>query len=551
MELTQQLPEQQEWQDLIKHQRSISNLRLRDIFAEDPERFTNFSLEVGGLFLDYSRNLVTSDTISMLMQLAEASKLRARTKALFDGETINTTERRAVLHSALRNFGSKEIKVRGKNIVPEIKALRSRLQQLVEDVLSGQFLSATGKPIQTIVNIGIGGSHLGPMMTTYALKDHHKTALKFYFISSVDKDGVDDVLQVINPEHTLFIISSKTFSTIETLTNARTIASWMKTNYGASALHKQFIAVTSAHDKAVNFGIDPDRIFPLWDWVGGRYSIWSAIGLPLMFALGNEAFDDFLQGAYEVDQHFINAPFSQNMPVIMALLGIWYNNFLGCQAQAIIPYAHRLRYLIAYLQQAEMESNGKSTDLHGQKIGYTTGPVIFGEEGCNGQHAYHQLLLQGNHVIPVDFILVGRGEHYTDDKHHDILIASGLSQAQALLLGKTEEEAYRELKKLNYSDEDAKIIAKHRVIPGNRPSNILFMSQLNPKNLGALIALYEHKIFVQGVIWNINSFDQWGVELGKQLLPDILQQLKGHSKQDGDIATKNLIARMRTKAETV
>lgn len=540
-----------EWQALKHHYDQVSSLHLRELFTQDSERFAQFSVESCGLFLDYSRNRITQTTQKLLIDLAQAVNLQDKIEAIFRGDAINTTERRSVLHSALRNQTAKSIVVKGQNIVPTIKAFRANLREFVDQVLSGQKLGATGKPIRYVVNVGIGGSHLGPMMSTYALKAYSKSKIKFYFISSVDKQGIDDIFEQIDPETALFIISSKTFTTIETLTNAKTISKWMQARYGSQVLKTQFVAVTSASDKAQAFGIPEENIFPLWDWVGGRYSIWSAIGLPLMLLLGNEGFDDFLLGAFEMDRHFSHAPFEKNMPIILALLSIWYTNFFGSNVQAIIPYAHRLRYLISYLQQMEMESNGKSRNLNGEQISYSTGPVIFGEEGCNGQHAYHQLLLQGNHLIPVDFILVGKGERFTDDEHHDILIASGLSQAQALMRGKTYEEAYQELLHLNYSEQDAKQIASHRVIPGNRPSNIIFMQQLTPKNLGALIALYEHKIFVQGVIWNINSFDQWGVELGKQLLPNILQQLQGQNKTTLDNATDHLIKRMCHKVENV
>jgi len=361
-------------------------------------------------------------------------------------------------------------------------------------------------------------------MTTEALKDFAISPLQFHFISSVDRTQVEDVLSIIDPETTIFIISSKTFRTLETLTNAQTVYNWMKNKLGAQVADQHFIAITAAADKAKAFGIPEENILPLWEWVGGRYSIWSAISLPLILMIGSKQFSEFLDGAFEMDQHFISAPFHANMPVMMALLTTWYVNILDARAMAIAPYAHRLRHLVQYLQQAEMESNGKNISRDGVPLDYLTSPVIFGEEGCNGQHAYHQILHQGQHLIPVDIILIDKPEH-TDDKHQEIMLASGLSQAQALMQGRTQVESLQELLDAGYSKEEAARIAPHRIIPGNRPNNILRLKQLNPKNLGALLALYEHKIFVAGMIWDINSFDQWGVELGKQLLPGILESL--------------------------
>lgn len=529
------LTELAQWQNLAQHYQTIASHHMRQYFADDLQRFTRFSISYDEIILDYSRNRIQKETIALLCELAAAVDLPKKIDALFTGSPINSTEKRPALHTALRDQTPNPIIVNGKDIKPVIKKTRERMQALVHQIHERKWLGATGKPIKHIVNVGIGGSHLGPMMCTYALKPFTAADLKFHFIASVDKDGLIDVLQQIDPETSLFIISSKTFSTIETLTNAKSILAWMTKALGKETLNHHFIAVTTAEDKAINFGIPKEHIFPLWDWVGGRYSVWSAIGLPLMLMIGTKHFDEFLAGAFAMDQHFKSADFSKNMPVLLALLGIWYMNFFGSSAQAIVPYSHRLRYLVPYLQQAEMESNGKSISLAGNPVAYATAPIIFGEEGCSGQHAYHQLLLQGKHLVPVDFILIATATTADHDAHQDILFASGLSQAQALMHGKTYKEAYDELIERGCCETEANQLAYHRMIPGNRPSNILFLERLSPKNLGALIALYEHKIFVQGAIWNINSFDQWGVELGKQLLPHILQTLQ-NSAQDSSVS---------------
>lgn len=526
------LTELNEWHALLRHHQEIAGHHMRDWFSEDPKRFANFSLSQNSIIFDFSRNRITQETIRLLCELAKKTGLPEKIQALFAGVSINTTEKRPALHTALRNPLHSSITVNGQNIADEIKNTQSRLKDLVNLIHIKQLRGMTGKPFKHIVNIGIGGSHLGPKMATYALKHHAVTDLSFHFISTVDKSELLDVLPSLDPESTLFIISSKSFNTIETLTNAQTIVSWMRNQVGEAVLSRHFIAITANFEKAKNFGIPENHIFPIWDWVGGRYSIWSAIGLPLMLMLGHKQFDAFLQGAHEMDQHFQTAAFHQNMPVLLGLLGIWYMNFFHTKAQAIVPYSHRLRYLVPYLQQAEMESNGKSMDTHGQAIAYQTSPIIFGEEGCNGQHTYHQLLLQGQHLVPIDFIVTAKS-HHEEDIHQDILLASALSQSQALMQGKTYREAHDNLLAASIKQEEAKELAKHQAIPGNRPSNILLLESLTPKNLGALLALYEHKIFVQGAIWNINSFDQWGVELGKQILPDVLKQLQSNTETNG------------------
>lgn len=516
------------WQALSEHQQQIAPEHMRDWFDQDTGRFNQYCLEVGDLFLDYSRNRIDQQTIELLCELAHAIDLNKKIHDLCTGQTVNLSENRAAFHTALRDPAPTALTLNGANVAEQIAATKAQMRALTTSIHDQTWRGATGKPIAHVVNIGIGGSYLGPLFTTYALNDFAITPLQFHFIANVDKSHLDDVLQRIDPETTLFIISSKSFTTLETLTNARTIRDWMTTKIG-SDLTQHFIAITAATDKAIAFGIPSHHILPLWEWVGGRYSVWSAIGLPLMLMIGPAQFAEFLNGAHEMDQHFQQADFSQNMPVLMALLGIWYTNFFAAPAQAIVPYAHRLRYLIPYLQQAEMESNGKSLDQHGNGISHATSPVIFGEEGCNGQHTFHQLLHQGQQCIPVDFIFVATPSDKQDEHHHAILTASAISQANALMRGKTEAEANAELANSPLSPAEAAVRARHRTLPGNRPSNMLLLKRITPSSVGALLALYEHKIFVQGAIWGINSFDQWGVELGKELLPDILQQLLSES----------------------
>lgn len=510
-----------EWRALAQHQKAISRLHMRDWFAADRHRSDHFSLRTNGLFLDYSRHRITKQTLSLLFDLAQAVKLREQIEDLFTGHPVNISENRAALHTALRNRTSSPIGLNGNDLSGEIKQSLEKMRDLACRMRNQEQKGATGKPLSFIVNIGIGGSHWGPMFCAEALQQFKSADLHFFFLPTIDKSQLHHVLKQIDPEQTLFIIASKSFTTLETLTNARTILQWMKDQYGEKALSHHFAAITAAPEKALTFGISPELIFPLWDWVGGRYSIWSAIGLPLMMQIGPRYFQDFLDGAYEMDQHFRNTDFAQNMPVLLALLHIWYVNFFGVSSQAIIPYSYRLRYLIPYLQQVEMESNGKNMDRHGRPIDYLTGSIIFGEEGCNGQHTYHQLLHQGQHLIPVDFILTGHDEQ-KPDPHHQILTASAMGQAQALMKGKTYAEAYRDLIAAQHSHEEAERLAAYQVAPGNRPSSILCLKQLTPKNLGALLALYEHKTFTQSAIWDINPFDQWGVELGKQLSSRIL-----------------------------
>lgn len=544
------LTELNPWQALSSHHNALSSQHMRDWFAKDAERFTHFHLQLDELLLDYSRNRIDTQTIALLCDLANAVGLADKIEALFTGKPLNLTESRPALHTALRDTHVHPIWVNGENITPMLAQTRQRLNDFVTAIHQQTWKGSTGKPIRHVVNIGIGGSHLGPMMCTQTLKNFAVTDLQIHFISSIDEYQVNEVLNRIDPETTLFIISSKSFSTIETLTNAKSIITWMRERLGPDVIKHHFIAVTAAAPKAEALGIPSQHIFPMWEWVGGRYSIWSAVGLPLMLQIGNDHFADFLRGAHEMDLHFRHAPFDKNMPVILAMISIWYMNFFGAHAQAIVPYLYRLRHLVSYLQQAEMESNGKNVNLQGDAIHYATSPVIFGEEGCNGQHTYHQLLHQGNHFIPVDFILTGDGSSDHGNIHHDLLIASCLSQANALMRGKTYPEAVAELIAANISPEHAKQLAHHQTIAGNKPSNLILMKRMTPKNLGALLALYEHKIFVQGVIWDINSFDQWGVELGKQLLPDILLTIQHkHLTKTMDASTMAAIDFLYTKNE--
>lgn len=542
-----------EWQALAHHYNEIKDQHMRDWFLQDPLRFTRFSLEHAGILLDYSRNRITPETIRLLFALANATHLADKIEALFQGAKINCTEKRAALHTALRDQSKISEIVNQHAVSQQVATSLHMMRTFVQSFRDQSIKGVTGKPLDTIVTIGIGGSQLGPMICQDALMDYAAKSLRSYYLSTVDQASIQDVINQINPEKTLIIVSSKTFSTLETLTNAHTIRSFMQSRLGDQVLSKQFAAVTAAPDKALQFGIHSSRIFPLWEWVGGRYSVWSTVGLPLALMIGNQHFAEFLEGAFLMDQHFRHTDFASNIPVLLALLSIWTINFFGAKAQAIAPYSYRLRDFTAYLQQAEMESNGKCVSLNGERIEYETSPVTFGREGCNGQHAYHQLLHQGQQLIPVDFILVGKHTSDHFDHLHDILIASGLSQAQALMRGKTYEEAYRSLLSAHYPPEEAAYLAHHHMIPGNKPSNILFLKTLCPKTLGALLALYEHKIFVQGAIWGINSFDQFGVELGKQLLPKILHNLQHTSDpSELDCATLGIIAHyknLKTKGE--
>lgn len=534
-----QLPE---WLALGQHYRQIANVRMADLFAADAKRFEKFSLEFEGILFDYSKNRITNDTLTLLVKLAEKINLADKIAALTQGRIVNNTEQRPALHTALRAEKSAEIVINNENIIPQVHRVLEQMENLVAQVSSGAFKGCTGEAITDVVNIGIGGSNLGPLMVTQALKPYAASPLKLHFLSNIHQGNLEEIIHQLNPARTLFIISTKSYSTIETLVNAASIQQWFaQTHPNPQAFLQQVVAVTANKARARAAGIPEAHIFEFWDWVGGRYSLWSAIGLPIALAIGMQNFRALLAGARAVDGHFVSAPFRQNIPVLMGLLGIWYHNFFNTASHAVIPYNYYLRALPAYLQQLDMESNGKRITQQGESVDYPTGPVLWGEMGTDGQHAFHQLLHQGTPLIAADFIieLNNQGRY---QNHQDILVASCLGQTRALMHGISYDEVYAELIAKGYSEEDAKKLAPHKVYPGNRPSNTLALKQLSPYSLGALLALYEHKIFVQGAIWGINSFDQWGVELGKvitqQLLDDFTQQAP--SKQL-DASTKGLM----------
>ena len=532
------------WKALEDHYQAIRHVHLRTLFAEDPKRGRRLSLEAAGIYLDYSKNRVTDDTLRLLLQLAEAAGLRERIDAMFRGEKINVTENRAVLHVALRTPNSsvepcKAIFVDGQNVVPEVHAVLDKMAAFANRVRSGQWKGYTGKRIRNIVNIGIGGSDLGPHMAYEALKYYSDRNLTCRFVSNVDGTDFVEAVHDLDPTETLFIVSSKTFTTLETLTNARSARAWcLKVLGDERAIAKHFVAVSTNSQEVAKFGIDTENMFGFWDWVGGRYSLDSAIGLSLMIAIGPEHFREMLAGFHEMDEHFRTAPFESNLPVLLGLIGIWYNNFFGAETVAILPYDQYLERLPAYLQQLDMESNGKHIDMHGQKVNYQTGPIIWGQPGANGQHAFYQLIHQGTKLIPCDFIGFCQPLHSLKS-HHDLLMANFFAQTEALAFGKTSEEVA--------ADGVSPLQVPHRTFEGNRPTNTILATRLTPEMLGKLIALYEHKVFVQGAIWHINSFDQWGVELGKVLANRIIPELESRDepKLTHDSSTNTLIQRYR------
>jgi glucose-6-phosphate isomerase len=492
-----------------------------------------------GLFLDYSKNRADDETLKLLFSLAQENNLTNKINAMFSGEIINNTEKRAVLHTALRAKPEQKIVVDGINIVPEVQQTQAKMAQFVDAVISGQWKGYTGKTITDIVAIGIGGSFLGPKIVTQALRPYWNKSLNCHFVANVDASSISEKLRLVNPETTLFVMSSKSFGTQETLTNTLSAKEWFLNNGGTQAdVAKHFVAVTSNVAKATEFGMDADNIFPMWDWVGGRYSLWSAIGLPIALLIGMDNFHALLEGAKEMDDHFLNAPLEANMPVIMGLFSLLYSNFHHAQSHVVLTYDHYLRGLPAYFQQLDMESNGKSVTLNGTKVDYSTGPVIWGGEGTNGQHAYHQLIHQGTALIPADFILPLQS-HNPLGEHHVQLASNCFGQTQAMMQGRTYDEALAELSSSGLSDDERALIAKHKVMQGNKPSNTILMDKLTPSTLGALIALYEHRTFVQGAIWDINSFDQWGVELGKTLGNDVLARLQADTEASELDASSN------------
>ncbi|WP_076407790.1 glucose-6-phosphate isomerase [Shewanella sp. UCD-KL12] len=511
------------WNELKSHSESLPHMRT--LFAADKQRFDKMSTQACGLFLDYSKNRATEETLSLLFKLAEETGLESKIKAMFAGDIINTTEQRAVLHTALRAKPDQKIMLDGEDIVQEVQQTQQQMETFIESVTSGEWKGYTGKPISNIVSIGIGGSFLGPKIASQALRPYWNKEINCHFVGNVDATSITEKLKHLNAESTLFIMSSKSFGTQETLTNTLSAKDWFINQGGAQAdIASHFVAVTSNVAKATEFGIDAKNIFPMWDWVGGRYSLWSAIGLPIALMIGMDNFREMLNGAHEMDQHFANTPLSENMPVLMGLFSLLYGNFYQAQSHVVLTYDHYLRGLPAYFQQLDMESNGKSVTLAGEQVDFSTGPVIWGGEGTNGQHAYHQLLHQGTALIPADFIMPLKS-HNPLGEHHAQLASNCFGQTQALMQGRSFEEAIAELEGSSLSQSEKELIAKHKEMAGNKPSNTILMDKLTPATLGSLIALYEHRTFVQGAIWDINSFDQWGVELGKNLGNDVLSRL--------------------------
>lgn len=511
------------FQYLTDHFIKLNEKSIQDLFNEDVNRFKKFSILFEAILFDYSKNRIDDTTIALLMQLARECKLEDAISCMFNGEKINQTENRAVLHTALRNSTDSSIIVDGKNIIPEIKSVLDRMEAFSNSIILGEWKGFSGKPIDTIVNIGIGGSDLGPVMVTEALK-HYKNHLNLLFVSNIDGTHIVETLKNLNPETTLFLIASKTFTTLETMTNAHSARDWFLKAGKKEDIEKHFAALSTNDEAVKEFGINLNNMFEFWDWVGGRYSLWSAIGLPIMLSIGPKNFRLLLEGAHSADKHFKNTPFEQNIPVIMALLGVWYTNFYGAETQAILPYDQYLHRFAAYFQQGDMESNGKYVDRNGNEVDYETGPIIWGEPGTNGQHAFFQLIHQGTKLIPCDFI-ASAISHNPIGNHHEILLSNFFAQTEALMNGKDINQVIDELKLAGKNDEEIKKIAPFKVFLGNRPTNSFLIKKIDPYSLGTIIALYEHKIFVQGVIWNIFSFDQWGVELGKELAKTIQTDL--------------------------
>ncbi|MEI6543391.1 MAG: glucose-6-phosphate isomerase [Methylococcales bacterium] len=511
------------WIALQTHYNETKNYSIRDAFKIDPDRFNKFSINFNEILFDYSKNRISEDTVSLLLKLASQAELKEKTQALFSGEKINTTEHRAVLHTALRNRSNQPIYVDGQDVMPDINKVLSKMRTFCESVRSGQWKGYTGKAITDVVNVGIGGSGLGPKMVSMALTPYSSSSLKVHYVSNIDQTNIIEVLKSLSPETTLFIIASKVFNTQETMMNAKSAKRWfLETAKDPETVAKHFVAISTHAKNVSDFGIDTDNMFEFWDWVGGRYSLWSAVGLSIALYIGMDNFEELLQGAYEADCHFFETPYEQNIPVIMGLLGIWYNNFYNAESHALLPYDQSMRYFADYFQQGDMESNGKGIDLQGEKVDYNTGPIIWGQPGTNGQHAFFQLIHQGTKLIPCDF-LAAANSHYKLPEHHDILISNFLAQPEALMNGLTAEEVKQRLSPEEQTDA---LLVASKVFEGNKPSNSFLFKKMTPKTLGSLLAFYEHKIFVQGAIWNINSFDQMGVELGKVLAGVILPELK-------------------------
>jgi glucose-6-phosphate isomerase len=530
------------WRKLSDHYREIEPVQMKDLFAADPDRFKKFSIRFKDLLVDYSKNRITEETLDLLIGLAAETGVKEAIEGMFTGQNINTTENRAVLHTALRSRTETPLLVDGEDVRPEINAVLQKIKMFSEQIFSGDWKGYTGKKITDIVNIGIGGSDLGPVMVTEALRPYAQTGLSAHFISNIDGTHISETLKGLNPETTLFMVASKTFTTQETMTNAFSARDWLLDHAQNQAhIARHFVAISTNAEAVAAFGIDKDNMFIFWDWVGGRYSLWSAIGLSIACYIGFDNFSKLLQGADAMDQHFRSEPFEKNIPVILALIGIWYTNFFGAQSEAILPYDQYMHRFPAYLQQGNMESNGKSTDRSGSKLAYQSGPVTWGEPGTNGQHSFYQLIHQGTKFIPADF-LAPAVSYNPHGEHHLILLSNFLAQTEALMNGKTREEVVAELKRDGKSDDQIRKLAPYKIFEGNKPTNSILFRKLTPETLGSLIALYEHKIFVQGVVWNIFSFDQWGVELGKQLAKKIQPELSDEQPVDThDASTNGLI----------
>jgi len=527
------------WEKLQNHYNTTHATTIQELFQKDGKRVEKFNLQWNDFLLDYSKNNISEETVSLLLELANSIGLKNAIADYFGGEIINQTENRAVLHTALRAPESAVIKVDGENVIPEVYEVKNKIKNFTNEVISGERKGCTGKVFTDVVNIGIGGSDLGPVMAVEALQ-FYKNHLNLHFVSNVDGDHVNEVIKKLNPETTLFLIVSKTFTTQETLSNSETIKEWFLKSASQDDIAKHFVAVSTNIQKVTEFGINPDNVFPMWDWVGGRFSLWSAVGLSIALAVGFENYNDLLKGANEMDEHFKSAEFSENIPVTLALLSVWYNNFYGAESEALIPYTQYLQKLAPYLQQATMESNGKSVGRDGKPVNYQTGTIIWGEPGTNSQHAFFQLIHQGTKLIPTDFIGFVK-PLYGNEDHHDKLMSNFFAQTEALMNGKTGDQVQTEFDKQGLSAEKASSLLPFKVFTGNKPTNTILIEKLTPKSLGSLIALYEHKIFVQGVIWNIFSFDQWGVELGKQLANSILDEINAKTVKLHDSSTSFLL----------
>ncbi|MCO5292632.1 MAG: glucose-6-phosphate isomerase [Chitinophagaceae bacterium] len=530
------------WKQLQKHAAQMENVSMRQLFAEDPKRADKLSLVKGDIHFDFAKNRITGDTLSLLINLAKETKVKEAISAMFSGKMINETEKRSVLHIALRNFGKTAIKSEGKDVMPDVRKVQNKMKAFCKSIHEGNHLGYTGKKIKSIVNIGIGGSDLGPLMVTEALKPYKIKDIEAYFVSNIDGTHIVETLKKVNPETTLFLIASKTFTTQETMTNAHTAREWfLKKAKDEKHIAKHFVALSTNEVEVKKFGIDTKNMFEFWDWVGGRYSLWSAIGLSIALTIGYDNFEELLRGAYDTDEHFRKTPFEKNIPVIMALIGLWYTNFWAAESEAILPYDQYMHRFSAYFQQGNMESNGKSVNRNGKKVNYATGPIIWGEPGTNGQHAFYQLIHQGTPLIPCDFIAPAQSHNPTGD-HHEKLLSNFFAQTEALMNGKTPAEVKAELKKSGLDNAAINKLMPFKVFDGNKPTNSFLIKKITPFTLGQLIAMYEHKIFVQGVIWNIFSFDQWGVELGKQLANKILPELKSdEAVTSHDSSTNKLI----------